>query len=54
MTTYSDNPRWRFGWPHMAALIVGTLDHYDVEPLDECDAPDWDERTMDAPGRYGA
>lgn len=37
----------------LAKLIVDVLNDYSVEPPDEADEPGWDERTQDAPGRYG-
>lgn len=40
--------------PALAHLIVDTLNAYRIEPPDDADDPDWDTRTEDASGRYGA
>jgi hypothetical protein len=37
--------------PELAALVVAAVN---AELPDECDDPNWDERTRDAPARYGA
>lgn len=34
--------------------FAATVRRVNTEPPDECDDPGWDERTANAPGRYGS